>query len=76
MEVAYCEACRHPSALHLGARGGCRLNGCPCQAFAEAPVLAPIVELEQTPARRPLAAIVIPPAVAFIAGLVLGIAGR
>lgn len=76
MEVAYCGACQHPSAIHRGARGRCRLNGCPCQGFAEAPAAAPLVELVEVPVARRLSAIVLPPAVAFIAGLVLGIAGR
>ena len=77
MEVAYCGACSHMAPLHKGGRGACRLNGCPCQGFAEAPAAPPaIAQLEPVAPGRQLAAVVLPPAVAFLAGLVLGIAGR
>ena len=41
MEVANCGACQHPSPIHVGARGRCRLNGCPCQGLAAAPATGP-----------------------------------
>jgi hypothetical protein len=73
LDVAYCEACRHIQPLHLGGRGKCRLNGCPCTAFAVGPVVEPGPQLVEVPTRPSPLWVAIPAAIAFVIGLALGL---
>lgn len=74
MAVTYCGACEHPSALHVGARGKCRLNGCPCTEFADPPLtLAPQMQLVRVPVKPSWLSLAGPAAIAFIAGVLLGL---
>lgn len=75
MDVAICATCTHPSAIHVGGVGKCRLNGCPCTGFADAPKPEPAlsVQLVEVPVRPSWLSLAGPAAIAFIAGVLLGI---
>lgn len=76
MEVAYCGACPHPSALHRGGRGACRLNGCPCTKFADVAAPEPGVSAGPVPevfSHRGWLWSVARVAAAFVAGVLVGL---